>query len=384
MTWGHDYLARFRCGSYDHILAFATQSPRIADLARTHPILFVALATDYGYPPTRAAAINAALAGRRLRDVCNLANIPLCLRSVPIGLCPVPLPPAYWSAGASPVLAQFIPDDPIALSNWVHAIFFANGAADEPFAMWLAVHHELFVETFLDHRRLLPIALYFWFAGHPEHELHRFVPARWSARAGTRRLMNATRAWLYRICCRAYLPASESVERQTLPVAIGPFLAIELTDCLSLLAEQQAMDNCLDRYARRIASGSFAIFSLRTHTGERVANFEVAIHVPDGPLVTEIKGPSNADVPAEIYDPVIRWVASASEILHRPVEPMKRMIDAEEAFADLIAPYVMSHQKALAHCEPITLRSLEEDLVVLSKRLGMDGWPVRYERTPLA
>ncbi|RTL71923.1 MAG: hypothetical protein EKK41_07345 [Hyphomicrobiales bacterium] len=155
-----------------------------------------------------------------------------------------------------------------------------------------------------------------------------------------------------------------------------------MTDFRSLLAEQQAMDNCLDRYGRRIASGTHAIFSLRTHSGVRVANFEVGMHGPDGPLVTEIKRRSNLPVPAEIYDPVLRWVAELPQTLRQSaIEKSQKKIDADEVFAELIAPYVATHQEIVAQYGAITLHSLEQDLSKLAPRLGINSWPVRFERT---
>lgn len=382
MTSIIDQFRTIHCPSRKGIVALAAQSPRLCDLAQSHPVLFVALATGYGDPIRRAAAIEAALAGRRLRIVCDLAAIPYCLRSVPRDLCPVPLPHADWSSDASPVLAQFIPDDPLTLCNWVPAIFFANSAAGEAFAMWLAVRHELFTREYRSIRQLLPIALYAWFAQHPEHELHGLLPARWSARGGSRRLLNATRAWLYRIGCRVYLPGSNVQEHQAVPLAIGRFLAFELTDYRELLAEQQVMDNCLDRYGRRIASGSHAIFSLRTEAGERVANFEVAIHAPNGPLVSEIQGRSNQELAPDISHQVQRWVAlSADNLRRRAVDEDGGRRAADHLFAELITPYVSTHREALASYGPVTLESLESNLSELAKRLGMTNWPVRYERT---
>lgn len=373
-------IERFNSDHRATLAAFAAQSSRLADLARTHPIAFIALATGYGVPKRRTAAIKAVMAGRRLRVACDLAKIPYCLRGVPAELCLVPLPPADWSADASRQLAQFIPDDEMTLSNWAPAIFFANGAAGEPFALWLAKSHELFANTVLDHRRLLPIALYCWFLRNPQHELSRFIPGRWLTGAGLRRLLNATKAWLYRVCCRTYMPGSGR-EEQVAPFAVGPFEALELTDFRTLLAEQQAMDNCLDRYGRRIASGSHAIFSLRTQAGERVANFEVAIHAPNGPTVCEIRGRSNGEVSDTIRRAVEQWVSASPEIQRRPAEWRERASGADELFAELISPYVETHADILAGCAPITLRSLEEDLDELAARLGIKSWPVRFERT---
>lgn len=382
MTTDLDPTSRFHCASREALAAFAAQSPRLADLARTHPVLFVALATGYGTEAQRVAAINAALEGRRLRKVCDLAGIPFCLREVTRELCPVPLPPAEWSCVASPVLAQFVPDDAMTLCNWTPSIFFANGAADEYFALWLAMRHELFTKTFLDYRRLLPIAMYSWFARRPGCELHALMPARWSSRAGSRRLLSATRAWLYRICCRIYLPGS--IERRSAPAphVIGPYHAYELTDYQDLLAEQQAMDNCLDRYGRRIASGAFAIFSLRLPTGERVANFEVGLQGSDGPVVTEFQGRSNEPLAPEVFNPVLQWVATSSTFLRRaPVDQSKLETAAAALFAELVAPYVDSHKEALASYGAVTLFGLETDMAELARRLGITSWPVRFERT---
>jgi hypothetical protein len=375
-----DQFPPYHCASVRRIAVFAEQSPRLADLARTHPILFVALATGYGDPLRRAAAIDAALSGVRLRKVCELVGIPFCLRGVPRGLCPLPLPHADWTPDASAVLAQFIPDDWLTLCNWVHAVFFANGAAGEGFALWLALRHELFKGQHFSSNHLLPVALYAWFAQHPEHELHALLPARWQARNGSKRVLCATRAWLYRICCRIYLPCADDGHDEAVRHNMGPFHAIALTDYRTLLAEQKVMDNCLDRYGRRIALGTHAIFSLRTHSGVRIANFEVGLHAPDGPLVTEIKGRSNAPVPAEIYDPVLRWVAAASPTLRRSgIERNERENLAEDNFARLIAPYIQDHQHVATRYGPITLDSLERDMDALARQLHINNWPVRFE-----
>lgn len=373
-------VARFHPDVQECLAAFAAQSSRIADLASTHPLLFIALATSYGTPRRRGAVIKAVLEGRRLRAVCEIGKIPFCLREVPPELCPVQLTPADWSGDASPVLAQLIPEDPDTLRNWVPAIFFANGAVSEPFALWLAKTHDVFAGPPLDHRRLLPIALYWWYARHPQHELSKLVPGRWLAGAGLRRLLHATKAWLNRIGCRIHLPCADEAEGQTAPFVVGQYHAVELTDYRSLLAEQQAMDNCLDRYGRRIASGSHAIFSLRTRSGVRVVNFEVAVHAKGGPLVCEIKGRSNGEVSDAIRLAVDQWVATSPEIQRRPSEWRERPSRADAIFAQLVSPYVESHAGLLSGVEAITLHSLETDLGELAARLDIKNWPVRFER----
>ncbi|MBS0244894.1 MAG: hypothetical protein JSS20_22205, partial [Proteobacteria bacterium] len=161
---------------------------------------------------------------------------------------------------------------------------------------------------------------------------------------------------------------------------VGPYHAIELTDYRTLLAEQQAMDNCLDRYGRRIASGSHAIFSLRTQAGVRVANFEVAIHAKGGPQVCEIRGRSNDEVSDDVRLIVEGWVATSPEIQRRPAEWRERPSRDDTIFAQLVAPYVESHANILAGSEPITLYSLERDLAELAERLDIKNWPVRFER----
>lgn len=374
------YIDRFHVDLRATLAAFAAQSSRLADLAHTHPVAFIALATGYGDPERRAAAIQAVLTGRRLRTVCDLLAIPYCLRCVPPELCPPRLSPANWSTDASPILAQFIPDDEITLANWVPAIFLANAAAGELFALWLAVRHELFANESIDPRRVMPLALYHWFADHPQHELHSLLPARWNAKAGSRRLLCAARAWLDRICCRVYLPL-DGWEHPASPFDIGLFHAIELTDFRTLLREQQAMDNCLDRYGRRIGFGTLAMFSLRTHAGERVANFAVSLHAEGGPKVSEIKGPSNSDVSPDVCNAVDQWVATSPEIRRRRGMERVQAADPSAIFEDLIAPYVESHPHLMATCGPVTLEGLDMHLKRLAERLNIQNWPVRFEST---
>lgn len=352
---------------------------RLSDLAETHPILFTALATGFCDDGRRYLATKAALAGKRLRTVCELAGVPYCLRSLPPQLCPIPLPPAEWSADASPVLTQFIPEDEITLLNWVPGVFFANGAAGEHFALWLADRHSVFARSRLDPRCLMPIAMFNWFVRHPRYELHALVPRTWSPRAGIRQLLSATRAWLYRIRCRVFLPVPEVPSGVSGPFAIGQFFAHELREYPELFSEQQAMNNCLDRYGQRIGLGTFAMFSLRSADGVRIANFEVAIHDPKGPSVTEIRGKSNAEVCPEVCELVERWVATAGVLRRAPVDQSEVLERAHRVFAELAEPYVWSHGATLGSYGPVELAILEKDLQDLGARVGIKSWPIRYE-----
>lgn len=362
--------------------AFARQSPRLADLAQTHPVAFVALATGYGDPKRRMAAIEAVVSGRRLRAVCDLAGIPHCLRCVPPEFCPVPLPPADWSDDASPILAQFIPDDPIVLRNWVPAIFFANGAAGEPFAMWLAARHELLAKKSLNHQHLLPLAMYVWFAQHPQYELHTLLPASWTSKARSRRALEAVRAWLHRVRCQMHMPGWDGQGSAAKPLILGSFKVVELTDYVSLLAEQRAMDNCLDRYAGRIASGRHAMFSLRTYTGKHFANFEIVFDAKDEPQLHEIKGRSNAEVPEPIRHSVAKWAISLPELLLRAGRRPKHIAEPDVVFTKLVAPYVESHETLLKDYDLISLKRLYADLAALEGQLGIKYRPLRCERMP--
>ena len=101
------------------------------------------------------------------------------------------------------------------------------------------------------------------------------------------------------------------------------------------------------------------------------------------PIVIEIRGRSNEELAPDISHQVLRWVAASSGILRRPlVDQSKAQTDADDIFAQLIEPYVSTHQEALASYGPVTLQSFESDLSELAKRLGITSWPVRYERRP--
>lgn len=372
-------VARAALLTAEEFSAIVPHHSRLSELAETHPLLFSGLATGYCDDTRRYSATKAALAGKRLRTVCELAGMPYCLRSLPPQLCPIPLPAAEWSTDASPVLTQFIPEDAITLSNWVPGVFFANGAAGEHFALWLAGRHSIFARSPFDPRCLMPIAMFNWFVRHPRYELHTLVPRAWSPRAGLKRLLSATRAWLYRIRCRVFLPDPALATTVGGPYAIGPFLAHELRECAEVLGEQQAMNNCLDRYGQRIGLGTFAVFSLRTADGVIIANFEVAIHDPKGPSVTEIRGRSNAEVCQEIRSLVEHWVATTDVLRRAPVDQSEVLERAHREFAALVEPYVWGHQAALSGYGAVELAILEKDLQNLGARVGITNWPVRYE-----
>lgn len=380
------YLARFADARQERLAAFAAQSSRIGDLARTHPLAFSALAMGYGDAARHSAAIKSVIEGERLRVVCDLAGIPLCLRSVPPELCPTPLPHAEWSAGASRTLTAYVPEDPSVLIDWLPAVFFAHGAGGEIFALWLAKRHELFNGMGLHHRRLLSLALYVWFAEHPEHELGRLIPARWSFHTGTTRMLFATRTWLNRIVCRTYLPGEDDPSRHIACDHIGPMLVFELTDYRHLLDEQQAMSNCLDRYGRRLSSGTHRIFSLRSVKGTRIATFEVNMQGPDGPALNEIKGPADEAIPARIERAVSAWTEKLSRRIEaskalQPTrfEPRERTTEAEQRFRRLLEPYVSAHAAALKNADVITMYSLENDLANVAQRVGITDWPAYFK-----
>ncbi|MBU2533604.1 MAG: PcfJ domain-containing protein [Alphaproteobacteria bacterium] len=116
----------------------------------------------------------------------------------------------------------------------------------------------------------------------------------------------------------------------------GRFCGYDFTPLMTLedfITESRLMNNCLDQYGDRLATGLIRIFSIR-HEGKRIANVEVGPIPAQGalPSIVQIKGPQNRQVPLTVWQAAHLWLeGQALEDMPRRPGPVRNETDERDA-----------------------------------------------------
>jgi hypothetical protein len=293
----------------------AAISPRLAQVASSFPLLFVALATGYGSDEDRAQATELIITGAPLSRVAAVIGLPLCLRHLPPEACPFGFSHFMWSPDASRLLASLIPSDPLIARAWLGGTSYAARYGDETIAIWIARQHRLFAgekSLPLPHL-LLPFVLYAWHSRYRPGLLLGWVP--WIPSLELPEAFFRTVAWLKMIKPHVdldpwgvddtWLPEGRSGEYNFTPIA-SP---------IALRNEALAMESCLIEYSEGIARNFCRFFSVE-HAGQTVATMEVRPSETTAlPTLFQIKGVKNADCPAEIRHAAEQYVKQHARVV---------------------------------------------------------------------
>lgn len=361
-------LALFQGGVGPQLEACAALSERVAQLAFSHPLLFFGLATGWGPLAQRCAAIELAVEGRPLADVCDAMGLPFLLRRLPAESCREALPWVQWSADSGRQLAPHMPEVPDQAASWLRAISLSHYWCDEAFAIWTAAQPALFRgKPALGRRALFPLALFAWFSQRPELAASPPRAWRWSPTLGFETTLQRLAAWLELLQLISDIGLEGLSDSWLPPASVEPYHFEPLTTPVALVAEGSGMKNCVVRYGARMARGSCRLFSLRRH-GERIATIEVGYSRATGKLeIAQIKGYGNRSCTRATIEMAHRWLAEqdAPSQLPRAVERGAGKIDA------LLAAYRVDTGPGSQWTPSLSLSSLVAGLQELEQCVGV-------------
>ena len=313
-------LNRFNQALQPQLARFAARSPRIAQLAQTHPYLFVALACQTGPQEFRRIAIQRTVDGEPLSRVCDAVQMPLSLRRLPPESCIETPSPALWARAADKTLAANIPAKPALARQWLRTITLAHHLCDERFALWVARQPEVLDTDKVPEVGLVALAVYAWHVQHGELPPTVTAALRWTPRLSLKTAIRRARHW------RAYC----ALERLLTVAGVAPWIEhsvcngyefMPLNTAERLFEEGVAMKNCVMSYGEAIAKDDCRLFGIR-RSGAYAATLEIRHIKPRNYLaITQIKGWANGKCPDDAAIAARDWIADFRDSPPVPREP---------------------------------------------------------------
>lgn len=371
------YLARFALPERREVRRLVRSSARLADLAVVFPGAIQSLAARRGPAAARLHAIALVEQGAALKAVARALDLPLWLKRLPpeafsgrVGMLPS-------SETFTRRVATRIPSETCQAACWLETITFATEACDEDFALWLA-EQQLFAEPAEPERLYAVLAAYAWFSSVPSARANRLIVVPWRPEIGFDTAVCAAKSWLNRLRLVMQLDPGVIADAWLDPGHAMGFEFVALVEQAEILEESQAMQNCADQYADRLARDRCRLFSVRRGT-QRVATLEIGPHPREtGVLaITQLKARHNMPATVDVWQAAHAWLASQTRLKRLPpMLPPDRPLKAE-TWDELMAPYRQKKSGASWLPETATLSSfgaLDADLADLARRGGVSSW----------
>jgi hypothetical protein len=288
--------------------------PYLADLAFSFPGLLAAIARHRGTTMGKAA-VAAVLCGASLKEASAVAGLAWWLRSLPpeafvIDVTALPDTPTLRRD-----IANHLPK-PDKAAVWLKAVAASLRWGDGAFAVWMAREIRLAKRRPID-RAAEGLGLYAWCSRQDAPIWRGLLRKPWSpdmslssAREETRAVTDGIVMYVYAhgVLAERWFSAGEIDGLQFLP----------LTKAESVLAEADAMRNCLRGYGHSLAFHRIEIVSIR-RDGKRVATMSVGFgrYRPYVDII-ELLGAENAEVERSVWLAARRWLDSNDALTIEP------------------------------------------------------------------
>ena len=352
-------------------------SPRFAELAEVFPGAAYALAIRQADPTSRRQAARLVRDGAKLKTVAEALGLPLWLRRLPPSAFRGPIEPLPNGEAFSRRVATRLPAERMDAAFWLSTIAFASKACNEDFALWIA-EQSICPDEARPDRLFAVLAAYAWFSGATFTPAHNLIVVPWRPEIAFDTALCAAKSWLNRLRLVMQLEPGTIADTWLRPGEIMGFTFTPLVDQVEILEEAQAMQNCADQYADRLAREKCRLFSIR-RAGSRVATLEIGPHPREtGVLaITQLKARHNMPASIEVWQAAHAWLASQAGLKRLPpMVPPERPLNAR-VWDELIAPY--RRDKHGAPWLPIipthvAFSRLDSDMTDLARRAGVTSW----------
>lgn len=288
------------------LTSMASRHRRLADLAFSFPALLFALCVRRkGFPAS--AVIDAVIRGDSLKDVAALAGLPLWLRKLPPEMFVGPIPRLPDGEVFRRRISNALPKRKSAKRRWLAIVVFTAYWGGEDFAIWAAA--QLAKPKARGRGDWARLSLWAWHSLRPELPASRLIATPWTPAIAIGSARDAARAWLSAVNAQlAGLPAAPPILPRELRVVNGyAFQPIVTRE--EVIAEADAMENCMRDYLDEVADGTVAFWSVR-QGGARSAVLAVERSQWNPiPRIMEMRAKANDDPPPEVWRAAARWLS---------------------------------------------------------------------------
>lgn len=370
-------VSRFDPNARRELRRLIRSSPRFAELAEVFPAAAYALAIRHGDGQRRRQAARLVRSGAKLKAVAQALDLPWWLRRLPPSAFSGPLEIYPDGETFTRRIATRLPAERIDAAFWLATVTFANRACHEDFALWLAEQSICSDDARPD--RLFPVlAAYAWFSGALLTEAHDLIVVPWRPEIAFDTALCAAKSWLNRLRLVMQLESGTISDTWLHPGEALGFSFIPIVEQSEILEEAQAMQNCADQYADRLAREKCRLFSVR-RAGSRVATLEIGPHPREtGVLaITQLKARHNMPAPVDVWQAAHAWLSNQTGLKRLPpMVPPERPLNAI-VWDQLMAPY--RQRKCGAAWLPViptqvAFSRLDADMTDLARRAGVTSW----------
>lgn len=309
-------LARFQPLVQPRVRALAERHTRLKDLALSFPALLFALAVPRpGLDPARAIA--RVIDGAPLRELAEVARVPLWLRPIQPAAFKHALPELPDGDIFRRQISNYLPTDPRQFASWSAAVAEAGQMADQAVALWLAreLHH---ARGKLRLQMLRGLCLWTWYSRHCRADTDVARPAAWTPAMGYDRAVGLAAQWLRTADLHLNLGREALADIWLTPAQIDGYDFVPLRTAADIAEEAVAMRHCVAEYGSYVRHDECRLWSMR-RDGARIATIEIASRT-NGPLpgIEQLKTASNGSASTEVWLVARRWLNS-----HDPLSIMR-------------------------------------------------------------
>jgi hypothetical protein len=301
------HLKRFRDEVRTSIAELAARHPRLADLTVSFPALAVALTRA----PDPAPLVALVVAGAPLASIAETAGVPLWLKKLPPECFFGALPPLPDSPDFVRQIANHLPRQPVNAKPWLEAVALGAYWGNAEIAVWLGreVSRLKSRVRVLDRQQIRRIALWAWFSRSAGTRGHAMIEKPFRPAMNMATAQRWARLWVETIDLHLNLGDGALTDVWLTPAHIDGYDFVPLATAADLVAEAQAMDNCLRTYGSDLAHNVSRLWSVRRE-GRRVATLRLTRSLSEPlPNLHEIRLPRNVIAPADLWWVAHRWLA---------------------------------------------------------------------------
>ena len=369
-------VSRFNAPVRRELRRLIRTSPRFADLVEVFPGAAFAIASRQVSSLARAQVLEQIHEGAPLKTIARKLELPMWLRRLPPEAFEQPLANVPGSEAFTRRIASRLPENNRQASFWLESVTFAAEAAHEDFAIWIA-DQPIYADRGEPHRILAVLAAYAWFSC-CNAKANEYIIVPWRPEIAFDTAICAAKSWLNRLRLVMQLEAGALADSWLEAGEVEGYRFVPLIDREALLVEAQAMQNCADQYADRLAREKCRLFSIQK-SNAHVATLEIGPHAREtGVLtITQLKARHNMPASIEIWQAAYGWMAQQSGLKRLPPMVAPDRPFNEKMWRSMMGPYRKSKNGAPWLPQRLSQSSfakLDMDICDLARRAGVTSW----------
>lgn len=306
-------IRRFRRSYRRRVRNVAALHWSLADLVISFPASIFALATEFGDRHARQAAIELVKDGQPLRLVAKALGLPMWFRKLPPEAFRVPFGALPMSDAVQQGVSSHVPRDVAQTADWLAMVLGAWRACDDEFAVWIA-RKRIYSELGGCGHEVMPLAAFAWFSARPESVGGRLIARHWRPRMPLDSAVTQAVLWWDSVKLELLIGGGGISDGWLSEGRAAGYRFVPLVTQHDLVAEANAMSNCVCDYAEALAEGRCRLFGVR-RAGRHVATLEVQRHPhhPGIPELVQLCGPNNDDAPTRVWKAAFVWLGKQAE-----------------------------------------------------------------------